>query len=100
MNTFPQVAEGSPVELRNPGSTLATAMDDFEKECLWELVTMPGWELIEKRMAGFSHEYATRVMTANRNAEAGDRYEVGRYDGVKELMTFLEKVIMDASPGD
>ena len=91
--------EGTSVKLRTPGQTMAEGMSEYEEECLHELFTMPGGELLKTRMLNFQSEFATNVMNANRQGEAGDKYEVGRYDGVQDFRTFIENLVEDADPG-
>ena len=85
-------------DIAEAGSTIARAMDEYTQEQLFELFTMPGWDILINRLQRFNSEYAARVMTANRTGEANDRYEVGRYDGVSETHKFLQAVIDNASP--
>ena len=92
-------AEGTNVELGTPGLTIAQGMDAYDAECFWELINMPGWELIQGRLKGFVSEYASGVMNANRENDAGDRYEVGRYDGVNDTITFINALVTYADPG-
>lgn len=79
------------------GYTLSREMDTFARETLWELFSMPGWEMLEQRLRSFESEYAGRALNASRESES-DRYEIGRYDGVQEAIVFLSKVVMDARP--
>lgn len=86
-------AEGTNVEIRTPGTSISQGMAEYEAECFWEMINMPGWEMINTRLKDFTSEYAGQVMNANRGGDAADRYEVGRYDGVRDTITFINALV-------
>jgi len=91
-------AEGTEVEYRAAGTTIAQGMAEYEAECFWELINMPGWEMVQARMKNFAGEYASKVLNANREGDGSDRYEVGRYDGVNDMITFMNALVSYADP--
>jgi len=70
--------------------------DSRTLEALWATFSQPGWDLIGARMMDLVREYEQQALTSCRNGQ--DRYDVGRLDGFKEAIAFLENMREDARP--
>jgi hypothetical protein len=74
--------------------------DSRTLEALWAMFSQPGWDLIVAKMIDLVHEYEQHALASCRSGKSHgqDRYDVGRLDGLKEAMAFLENMREDARP--